>query len=164
MRRLQHLLGMPRYPLAITDRISSQYKMLLPGLQQSCCVSMFLNMMLPLQIKAVSQSSTAQPTPAPVKEEDMTAEPDSSAGAVKQEDQDRNIGASSSVRKKNAGTEVKKEQEEKQDEVGSKRLSGGSPQKTPTKRLKKTEGSMDSSPAARQTKGPMDSFVIKNPA
>ena len=94
----------------------------------------------------------------------MAAEPNSSAGAVKQEDQVHNTGDSSSMSKKHAGTEVKKEQEEKQDEVGSKRLSGGSPQRTPTKKLKKTEGSMESSPAAKQKKGPMDSFVIKNPA
>ncbi len=120
--------------------------------------------MLPLQIKAVSQSSTAQPTPEVAKKEDVAAEPDSSAGAVKQEDQARKPGASSSVSKKHAGTEVKKEQEEKQDEVGSKRVSGGSSQKTPTKKMKKTEGSMDSSPAAKRTQGPMDSFVIKNPA
>ena len=142
----------------------SQYQMLLTGLQQSCRVSLSLSVMLLLQIKAVSQSSTAQPTPAPVKEEDMAAEPNSSAGAVKQDDQVHNTEASSSMSRKHAGAEMKKEQEEKQDEVGSKRLSGGSPEKTPTKKPKKSEGSMDGSPAARQTKGPMDSFVIKNPA
>ena len=123
-----------------------------------------LSMMLPLQTEDVRQGSTVQPTPAPVKKEEIAAEPDSSAGAAKQEDQDCNTGASSSGSKKHAGTEVRKEQEDKQDEFGSKRLSGGSPQKTPTKKLKETAGSMESSPVAKQKKGPMDSFVIKNPA
>ena len=138
--------------------------MLLSGIQKSFVDALSLSMMLPRQTEDVSHGSIAQPTPAPVKKEKIAAEPDSSAGAAKREDQDGNFGASSSRSKKHAGTEVKKEQEEKQDGVGSKRLSGGSPQKTPTKKLKKTEGSMESSPAAKQKKGPMDSFVIKNPA
>ena len=120
--------------------------------------------MLPLQMEDVSQRSTAQPTPAPFKKEDMAAEPDSSAGAAKQEAQAHNTRASSSVSKSHVGTQIELEQEEKLDEVGSKRLLGGSPQKTPAKKLKITEGSMGGSPAAKQKKGPMDSFVIKNPA
>ena len=93
----------------------------------------------------------------------MAAEPDSSAGAVKQEEQAGSPGASSSIRQRHAEGEVKL-QEEKLGETGSKRLSSGSPQKSPAKKLRKTEDSMDSSPRAKQTKGPMDSFVIKNPA